>query len=291
MYKLIAMDIDGTLLDSYGNVSKENIEAIKKAKEQNIEVVLTSGRMPKAMTAIASQINAENYLICGNGAMIYDVKKEKIIYSNYLPKKKLLEIIKICEENSISYNVYTTDVIVTKSLNYNLLYYHNENLKNPEEKRIKMYITEDIYSYVQNYEGNDFLKITICDSDEQIFKSITNKLKQLKQVDILEVSHMSKKMIKHGSEEIEIAYFYTEITNENANKWTAIEKLIEYLNIQKEEVVAIGDNINDEQMIKKTGLGVAMGNSSPYVKEIADKVVKDNNSSGVAEAINSILKQ
>ncbi len=77
MYKLIAMDIDGTLLDSYGNVSKENIEAIKKAKEQNIEVVLTSGRMPKAMTAIASQINAENYLICGNGAMIYDVKKKK----------------------------------------------------------------------------------------------------------------------------------------------------------------------------------------------------------------------
>ena len=123
MYKLIAMDIDGTLLDSYGNVSKENIEAIKKAKEQNIEVVLTSGRMPKAMTAIASQINAENYLICGNGAMIYDVKKEKIIYSNYLPKKKLLEIIKICEENSIYYNVYTNDVIVTKSLNYNLLYY------------------------------------------------------------------------------------------------------------------------------------------------------------------------
>lgn len=291
MYKLIAMDIDGTLLDSYGNVSKENIEAIKKAKEQNIEVVLTSGRMPKAMTAIASQINAENYLICGNGAMIYDVKKEKIIYSNYLPKKKLLEIIKICEENSIYYNVYTNDVIVTKSLNYNLLYYHNENLKNPEEKRIKMYITEDIYSYVQNYEGDDFLKITICDSDKLIFKSIMNKLKTIKQVDVLEVSHMSRKIIKHGTQEIEIAYYYTEVTNQNVNKWTAIEELIKYLNISKEEVMAIGDNINDEQMIKNAKLGVAMGNSSPYVKEIADKVVKDNNSSGVAEAINSILKQ
>ena len=146
MYKLVAMDIDGTLLDSYGNISKENIEAIKKAKEQNIEVVLTSGRMPKAMLAIASEANANNYLICGNGAMIYDVNKDKIIYNNYLSKKKLLEIIKICEENSIYYNVYTNDVIVTKSLNYNLLYYQNENLKNPEEKRIKMYITEDIYN-------------------------------------------------------------------------------------------------------------------------------------------------
>jgi Cof subfamily protein (haloacid dehalogenase superfamily) len=289
MYKLVAMDIDGTLLDSYGNISKENIEAIKKAKEQNIEVVLTSGRMPKAMLAIASEANANNYLICGNGAMIYDVNKEKIIYNNYLSKKKLLEIIKICEENSIYYNVYTNDVIVTKSLNYNLLYYQNENLKNPEEKRIKMYITEDIYNYVENYTGNDFLKITICDSDELVFKSIINKLKSIKQVDILEVSHMSKKMIKHGSQEIEIAYFYTEITNENANKWTAIEKLIEHLGIQKEEVVAIGDNINDEPMIRNAGLGVAMGNASPYIKSIAKKVVADNNSSGVAEAIKDIL--
>ena len=262
---------------------------VNYAKEQNIEVVLTSGRMPKAMLAIASEANANNYLICGNGAMIYDVNKEEIIYNNYLSKKKLLEIIKICEENSIYYNVYTNDVIVTKSLNYNLLYYQNENLKNPEEKRIKMYITEDIYNYVENYTGNDFLKITICDSDELVFKSIINKLKSIKQVDILEVSHMSKKMIKHGSQEIEIAYFYTEITNENANKWTAIEKLIEHLGIQKEEVVAIGDNINDEPMIRNAGLGVAMGNASPYIKSIAKKVVADNNSSGVAEAIKDIL--
>ena len=142
---------------------------------------------------------------------------------------------------------------------------------------------------MENYTENDFLKITICDSDELVFKSIINKLKSIKQVDILEVSHMSKKMIKHGSQEIEIAYFYTEITNENANKWTAIEKLIEHLEIQKEEVVAIGDNINDEPMIRNAGLGVAMGNASPYIKSIAKKVVADNNSSGVAEAIKAIL--
>lgn len=291
MYKLIAIDIDGTLLDSYGNVTKENIEAIKKAKEQNIEVVLTSGRMPKAMLAITNEVNANNYLISGNGATVYDIKNNKTIYNNYLSKKKLLEVIKICEENSIYYNIYTNDFIIAKSLNYNMLYYYNENIKNPEDKKINMNIMEDIYTYVENYSGDDFLKITICDSDKLIFKSIMNKLKTIKQVDVLEVSHMSRKIIKHGTQEIEIAYYYTEVTNQNVNKWTAIEELIKYLNISKEEVMSIGDNINDEQMIKNAKLGVAMGNSSPYVKEIADKVVKDNNSSGVAEAINSILKQ
>lgn len=92
MYKLVAMDIDGTLLDSYGNISKENIEAIKKAKEQNIEVVLTSGRMPKAMLAIASEANANNYLICGNGAMIYDVNKEEIIITIIFQKRNCLKL-------------------------------------------------------------------------------------------------------------------------------------------------------------------------------------------------------
>ena len=226
MYKLVAMDIDGTLLDSYGNISKENIEAIKKAKEQNIEVVLTSGRMPKAMLAIASEANANNYLICGNGAMIYDVNKEEIIYNNYLSKKKLLEIIKICEENSIYYNVYTNDVIVTKSLNYNLLYYQNENLKNPEEKRIKMYITEDIYNYVENYTGNDFLKITICDSDELVFKSIINKLKSIKIISIGDIT--SKTIEEYGlkvykqSETATIASMIDAISNDKFNLNTGV---------------------------------------------------------------------
>ena len=289
MYKLVAIDLDGTLLDSYGQISENNKNAVKDAVNKGTKVVIASGRGVMSVKNFANEIGANEYAVCGNGAVVYDFKQESIIYDKFLSQKKVLQLIKICEENSIYYNVYTNDVIVTKSLNYNLLYYQNENLKNPEEKRIKMYITEDIYNYVENYTGNDFLKITICDSDELVFKSIINKLKSIKQVDILEVSHMSKKMIKHGSQEIEIAYFYTEITNENANKWTAIEKLIEHLGIQKEEVVAIGDNINDEPMIRNAGLGVAMGNASPYIKSIAEKIVADNNSSGVAEAIKAIL--
>ena len=144
---------------------------------------------------------------------------------------------------------------------------------------------EDIYSYIENYEEEDFLKIIICDGNALIFKSVMNKLKRIKNVDVLEVSHMSKKVIQHGSQEKEIAYYYTEITNENVNKWTAIQELIRMLNINPEEVIAIGDNINDEQMIKNAKIGIAMGNSNPYIKDIADEITKDNNLSGVAEVI------
>lgn len=285
MYKLITIDIDGTLLNCYGEVTEKNKQAVKMALEKNVEVVLTSGRMPQAILPIANEINANKYIISGNGAAIYDIQKNKTIYNNYLSKKKLLEIIDICEKNSMFYNVYTNNVILTKSLNYNILYYYAENKKNPDDKKIKINILNDIYSYVEKYEGNDFLKITICDNDKTIFKRIMNKLKEIKNVDILEVSHMSRKIIKYGSEEIEISYFYTEVTNENVNKWSAIEQLIQILGIRKEEVISIGDNVNDKEMVLNAGLGIVTGNSCPEMKKIAKEVVASNDESGVAEAI------
>ena len=178
MYKLITIDIDGTLLNCYGEVTQKNKNAINMALEKNIEVVLTSGRMPKAILPIANEINANRYIISGNGAAIYDVQKDKTIYNNYISKKKVLEIIDICEKNSMFYNVYTNDVILTKSLNYNILYYYAENKKNPDDKKININILNDIYSYIEEYKGDDFLKITICDNDETIFKRIINKLKE-----------------------------------------------------------------------------------------------------------------
>lgn len=285
MYKLIAIDIDGTLLNSYGDITEKNKEAINMALQKNIEVVVTSGRMPKAIIPIANEVNANNYIISGNGASIYDIQKNETIYNNYMSKKKLLEIIDICEKNSMFYNVYTNNVILTKSLNYNILYYHNENKKHPQDKKIKINILDNIYEYIKSYEGNDFLKITICDNDETIFKSMLNKLKEIKNVDILEVAHMSRKIIKHGSEEIEISYFYTEVTNENVNKWRAIQELIKRLNIKEEEVMTIGDNVNDKEMIINAGIGIVTANSSPEMKKIAKEVVASNDESGVAEAI------
>ena len=96
---------------------------------------------------------------------------------------------------------------------------------------------------------------------------------------------MSRKTIRDGTNEIQIEYFYTEITNKNVNKWTAIEFLLDRCNISAEEVMAIGDNINDKEMVENAGLGIVMGNSNPLMKEIANDVVADNNSDGIAEAI------
>ena len=128
MYKLVAIDLDGTMLNQYGIVTQNTKEKIKQAINQGTEVIIASGRPIDSVKTIAKEIESENYFIAGNGALLYDIKKDEILYENTLKKSKILDIIKICEENSIFYNLYTEKEVIAKSLNYNVLYYYKENL-------------------------------------------------------------------------------------------------------------------------------------------------------------------
>lgn len=285
MYKLIAIDLDGTLLNSYGEISKKDKNAIEKALNSGAKVVLTSGRMNSAIINLAKSIKADEYMISGNGAVIYDLQKNKTIYNNCLTKQKVLEIVKICEENSMYYNIYTEKCVITKSLNYNALYYHSENQKKPPEKWTNIIIVENMEEYIENLKDKNFLKMTVCDSDSSIFQRILNTIKKDDSIEVLEVSHMSRKIVRSQGEEIPLEYYYTEISNKNVNKWSALQFLIKKLKIKPQEVLAIGDNTNDEQMIKNAGLGVAMGNSNPILKEMANEVTDTNDNNGVAKVI------
>ena len=285
MYKLIAIDLDGTLLNSYGQVSEKNRLALKQAQENGAQIVLASGRSTNSVKNIANDIGNNKYIICGNGSLIYDLQKEEIIYDKFIEKKKALQIINICEQNSIYYNVYTENMVIAKTLSNNVMFYHQENANKSDSKKTKINLVSNIYEYVENLENENILKFTISDTSSIIFGSIIRKLREIKNIDVLDVAHMSRKIIKSGTEEVSLEYYYTEITSKDVDKWNAIEWLAKELDIQKEEIMTIGDNINDKLMIENAGLGIAMGNSAPYIKEIADKVVANNNKDGVAEAI------
>ncbi len=287
MYKLIAIDLDGTLLNSYGQVSEKNRLALQQAQENGSQIVLSSGRSTNSVKNIANDIGNNKYIICGNGSLIYDLQKEQIIYDKFIEKKKALQIIEICEQNSIYYNVYTENMVIAKTLSNNVMFYHQENANKPDSKKTKINLVSNIYEYVENLENENILKFTISDKSSIIFSSIIRKLREIKNIDVLDVAHMSRKIIKSGTEEVSLEYYYTEITSKDVDKWNAIEWLAKELDIKKEEIMTIGDNINDKLMIENAGLGIAMGNSAPYIKEIADKVVANNNEDGVAEAISS----
>lgn len=288
MYKLVAIDLDGTMLNKYGIITQNTKDVIKKVQEKGIEVVIASGRTINSVKNFSKEINSQNYFISGNGAITYDIKKDEILFENILTKNKVLQVIKICDENSIYYSVYTENGIITKNLNYNTLYYYKENLNKEEKEKTHINIVQDIYSYIENRDEK-ILKIMICDSNQTVFKAIVKKLGEIKDIEILDVSHMSRKLIKQGTEEIALEYFYTEITSKDVDKWNAIERLIGLLGIKNEEVITIGDNANDIKMIKNAGIGIAMGESAPYIKEQANIVAESNDNDGVAEILKKVF--
>ena len=285
MYKLVAIDLDGTMLNSYGMVTENTKQVIKNTINKGTEVIIASGRPIDSIKTIAKEIGSENYFIAGNGALIYDIKKDEIIYEKFMNKQKVLEIIKICEENSIAYNIYTEKTIIAKGLKYNVLYYYKENLKIEENKKTNITIVEDVYEYIKSLESEKFLKITVCDETKSVFNSIIRKLRTVEDIDVLDVLHMSRKMIKQGTEDVPIEYYYTEISLKDVDKWKAIEYLANKMNISKDEIIAIGDNINDKEMIENAKVGIAMGQSTPVITEIADFVTSNNNEEGVAKAL------
>ena len=291
MYKLVTVDLDGTLLNSYGEVTENTKEKIKKTQEKGVEIMIASGRPIDSIKTIAEEINSKKYFIAGNGAIIYDIQKEKIIYEKYIPRQKIIEIAKICEENNISYNIYTEKNIITQDLKYNVLYYYKENLKKDANKITSIIKVDRILEYVKNEPNIKCLKITVCDENQTIFKSIVRRLRAIENIDVMDVSHMSRKVFKQGTEDIEIGYFYTEISSTQVNKWQAIKYLLPILQIKPEEVIGIGDNINDKEMIENAGLGVCMGQSTPVIKEISDEITDSNTEEGVANVLEKIFLQ
>ena len=114
-------------------------------------------------------------------------------------------------------------------------------------------------------------------------------MKNFDDIELLAAPHISNKIVKDGDKEIFLSYSYAEILAKNTNKWSAINELIGRLGISKDEVIAIGDNFNDIEMIKNAGLGIAMNNGSPFAKEVAKIVAPSNNEDGVAKVIEKFV--
>lgn len=284
MYKLIAIDIDGTLLNSKGELTSRTISALKKASEQGVYVVLTSGRLTSSVKDFSEKIGADRFLIAENGASIISLETDEIIYRRCMSKDIVLKIVDMCLENNIFYMVYTDRELIVKDLKHMALFFYKQNY-NPNA-RIEIHLAGK--EYIESTNDN-FTKVMICDEDRSIYNSIVNKFKMFKGIDVCSVPHLSEKELKFGTMTKTITYSYADISAKDVNKWTAIEELIRILDITPDEVIAIGDNINDISMIQNAGLGVAMENGIPSVKEVADFVTLSNDDDGVANVVEKFV--
>ena len=288
MYKFVAIDIDGTLLNSRGQLSTRTKEAVRRVTKNGVKVVLTSGRVTFSTKKIAEELNADRYMICDNGASIYDREEEKVLYEAHIDKDTILNILDTCIRNDIYYMVFTPTKIIVKDLKHMALAFYKQRHHCRDEATGMSEIIYGGREYIENLDEK-FTRIIVCDQDRAIFNSIVNRLREYESVDLMAPPHVTNKKIVEDGKEIFISYSYAELLPKNTNKWVAIENLINRLNIKPSEVIAIGDNFNDIDMIKHAGLGVAMNNGSPLAKGVASVIAPSNDRDGVAVVLEQYI--
>lgn len=238
MYKFVAIDIDGTLLRSDGELSEKNKNIIKRVIDSGVKVVLTSGRATGSVKNIARQLNVDRYMICDNGASIYDIQTNKMVSAKYIDRETVIRIVDTCIKNNIYYMVFTTKEIIVKDLKHMALAFykkrHNLNNEISGSSEIK-YAGKEYIEKVQE----PFIRIVVCDQDRPVYNSIVNRLKKYDSVSLMAPPHISNKLIKDGEKSILISYSYAELLPKNVNKWMAIETLIHDWHIKPDEVIAI----------------------------------------------------
>lgn len=261
MIKLIALDLDGTLLNSDHGISEANKKMIRAYKKRGCRFVLCTGRPFIGITAIIEALGLEGqgYAVSFNGSVIHDLASNEIVHNRPLPFRDLLEIDRLSHAIGVDYHIQSTAGIFTTNHEINV---HTAFDSWLNKSRINVRKLEELHSTAIN---------------KVLFVSEPARLDQK----IAEVpDHFRRKYNLMKS----LDCFY-EFLDKRANKGTALNVVADRLGILPEEVMAIGDNDNDVSMLAYAGISVAMGNGSEKAKAIADFVTKSNDEDGVAYAL------
>lgn len=286
MIKLIATDMDGTLLNAAHEISQENQEAIKFAQEHGITVVIATGRAFYEANTPVAETDLKVPYICLNGAEVRD-ETFNIMSTSHLNHSLVSKITSTLKEKDIYYQVYTNRGIYTENPQRDLEIYIDiaeragqkadvEKIENSIQKRIDNGTLKivDNYDKIEDIPGELIMKILAFDSD---LGKIDLVGQELAQPPNLAVSSSSRGNL--------------EITHSDAQKGIALSTIAKQLGIDLKDVMALGDNLNDVSMLERVGYSVAMDNAAPEVKTVAKYVTDSNENSGVGKAIMKFLKE
>lgn len=272
-YKMIAMDMDGTLLTTNKEVSQKSKEVLKRAADMGVKLVVCTGRIFTSAWVYADLIGTEAPIIASNGAYIREKDRDEVIYMKTLQKEELYKVLRMVKEYGFYPHLFTYDTIFSEKVIFTSKLYNKQNESLPEDRRVKIVLTEDMEKVIEeNHEK--ILKIVVASDINEIEK--LNKLRNeiSKELDVSIASSMESNF---------------EIMSKGISKGNAVKILGGIYGISHEETICVGDNENDISMIEYAGCGVAMGNAVDSLKSAADFITDTNDNDGVAKAIEKLV--
>lgn len=272
-YKLICIDVDGTLLNSRHEISKRTKESLGKAHALGVHTVICTGRMYTDAQYYADLIGVKSPVIAANGAFIKEKDNNKVIYKDVLGESLCLELLEIFRKHRTKPYFCSPHKFYYGTIMFKL-YYIATKLLGRRRNHLDM---EYVFSWQQwqkvlNKEKDDIVKCEIIYRDARLINTLRQELMNIKHLEIVDSSK-----------------YNIEITRKGVSKGKAVAMLASLYNLKREEIIAIGDSANDLSMIEYAGLGIAMGNAVDIVKQRADYITDSNDEDGVANAINKFV--
>jgi len=264
MIKLIASDLDGTLLNDEWKISPRNIEAIRQAVEKGVKVTLATGRMAAATRKYARELGLDVPIITYHGALVEQALSGEVLYRKVVPVELAAEIIDHLLKKDIHTQVFIKDKVYVRQSNAYSEAYGKMNSLQVEEVDFEKLLREEP-------EGMEKI---LCIGEEDVLKRVADELS----------GTYAGKLHFTSSK----ANFFDMIHPE-VNKGNALKALADQWGIMANEVMACGDSLNDSEMITYAGIGVAMKNAHPQIISIASYVSSSNCEDGVAEAIEKFV--
>ena len=278
MVKLLASDLDGTIIDN-NIVTNDNLNVINKINKKNINFAICTGKTYSMTKNICDKLKP-TYGIFGNGTQIIDLKTGKEIKRNVISNVQALSCLEVAQKNKLHVHIYTENKIISQE---KLKYMAFRNYKLYKDQ-IQFETVKSLKEYIREQKPN-ILKLVI--SGEEELKDVKRKIE--KEEDLIAIQ--IKKYNEYKDKIINSEYEYLDIVPKHVTKYDALKQLSDYLKINNEEVMAVGDNINDIEMIKNAGIGVAIGGSYKEVKDVATYVTKNTvKSGGFAEAVYKFIE-
>ena len=263
MIKMIATDIDGTILKWGLDFSPAMKSCVKRLKEAKVKMVLVTGRMHCAALPVAKELGLETPIISYQGGLIKTYDGETLFQEN-LNSDYAKEIIKWARENNIHINLYLDD---------------------------KLFVEHD-NDIVKSYTDGKFIDYTVCNFDDLEIKNV-NKILAIDLTDPEKVTGWVN-LLREKYPDLYIVKstpYFCEIGSKDAKKSKGVQFLCHMWGIKPEDVLTIGDQNNDIDLVKCGGIGVAMGNGTPELKECADFVTDTVENDGFVKAINKFVIQ
>jgi len=265
-YRLVALDLDGTLLDSQFQIRSETIDALRRVREQGVQVMIATGRHHVAAYPYWHHLGLELPAICCNGAYMYDYRARQPLASDPLTRQEARDLLELARRHDIYTMVYDKDFMAYETKSEHLKKILDWSASLAEEVRPRIECVDSFERLVE--EAAIIWKFISSSDDLPAMHAFVS--------DIEQTLGLSCEWSGHNR---------VDITRAGNSKGNRLVEWIAQQGIAREEVIAFGDEKNDMEMLRVAGRGIAMGNSLADVQACADWVTGTNDSSGIADAL------